>query len=514
MDSIKMTQYMPLLLMSGISATHIALLMVLYPVLEWLYKKIKLYFKKQEVTLDIPEIDKSQAEISTYYDVIWYLEHHNLLKYPYLQIKDAVNRHGYIDTKQQIDYKILTHQKVQVVHNNNTLSVDFNFKHGEKDKPEKASLIIHADTIKIINEFVKTCITEHTQFVKKTRKGIYSCTYESTKWHFKKVQIVKTFDNLFLTDTAHDKIKLDIKSYIDNKELYAKMGIAYKRGFMFYGHPGCGKTSSINAIARFIDYDIYKLKLNDFNDSKTLFKAVSLIPKRSILVIEDIDRFNISNKTYTVKKDIKMDMILKRHKKICNSGIKYLSVLDWTFSDTVSYSDTIFALTGDEEYSEDYSYVFEHKTHEECEEVVMKKTKELLVVFKDKPDIIMEYDLMDFYDVATTDSKFNVADLMDIFDGNDYLHECLIIITTNYPEKLDRALIRPGRIDSKIEFEPADKKIIINVLLTFYTKTIDEINKDLGDFDGKIPQSKLINSIILPNIKDYQSAIKEIINKN
>ena len=69
---------------------------------------------------------------------------------------------------------------------------------------------------------------------------------------------------------------------------------------------------------------------------------------------------------------------------------------------------------------------------------------------------------------------------MEIFDGNEYLHKCLIIITTNHPEKLPKPLIRPGRIDSHIEFLPANKEIILNILSSFYNKDLNEI-KDLNN---------------------------------
>jgi mitochondrial chaperone BCS1 len=39
----------------------------------------------------------------------------------------------------------------------------------------------------------------------------------------------------------------------------------------------------------------------------------------------------------------------------------------------------------------------------------------------------------------------------------------MIIMTTNHPEKLDEALIRPGRIDFKYEFKKANKQIIYNM---------------------------------------------------
>ena len=41
----------------------------------------------------------------------------------------------------------------------------------------------------------------------------------------------------------------------------------------------------------------------------------------------------------------------------------------------------------------------------------------------------------------------------------------MIIVTTNHPEKIDEAIIRPGRIDFKYEFKNASKKIIIEMLI-------------------------------------------------
>ena len=36
----------------------------------------------------------------------------------------------------------------------------------------------------------------------------------------------------------------------------------------------------------------------------------------------------------------------------------------------------------------------------------------------------------------------------------------VIIITSNYPERLDEALIRPGRIDMMIEFKKCNHKVL------------------------------------------------------
>lgn len=47
--------------------------------------------------------------------------------------------------------------------------------------------------------------------------------------------------------------------------------------------------------------------------------------------------------------------------------------------------------------------------------------------------------------------------LLDILDGNMYLNNCIIFITTNHLEQLDPALIRAGRVDFMVEFEYADE---------------------------------------------------------
>ena len=51
----------------------------------------------------------------------------------------------------------------------------------------------------------------------------------------------------------------------------------------------------------------------------------------------------------------------------------------------------------------------------------------------------------------------------------------MIIITTNHPEKLDEALIRPGRIDYKYEFKKANLETIHNMLMLKYNKTAKEM---------------------------------------
>lgn len=98
--------------------------------------------------------------------------------------------------------------------------------------------------------------------------------------------------------------------------------------------------------------------------------------------------------------------------------------------------------------------------------------------------------------------SISLKDLLEVFDGYNYFKNCVVIITTNNIEKLDPALIRPGRIDHKIEFTYAAPEQIGEILALCDIKT--KVNK-------KITTSELINNIIAPNYGNKKK-IMELIN--
>ena len=59
----------------------------------------------------------------------------------------------------------------------------------------------------------------------------------------------------------------------------------------------------------------------------------------------------------------------------------------------------------------------------------------------------------------------------------------ILVITSNYPERLDKAFIRPGRIDVKIEFTYTNRAFILDMVNKFYSKTftIDIIPEELDN---------------------------------
>ncbi|KAK4603922.1 hypothetical protein RGQ29_012436 [Quercus rubra] len=77
--------------------------------------------------------------------------------------------------------------------------------------------------------------------------------------------------------------------FSEGKEYYAKIGKAWKRGYLLYGPPGTGKSSMIAAMANYLNYDIYDLELTTVKDNTELRRLLIETTSKSIIVIEDID---------------------------------------------------------------------------------------------------------------------------------------------------------------------------------------------------------------------------------
>ena len=73
--------------------------------------------------------------------------------------------------------------------------------------------------------------------------------------------------------------------------------------------------------------------------------------------------------------------------------------------------------------------------------------------------------------------------LLNLLDGVLETPGRILVITSNFPERIDKALIRPGRIDVKVEFRKADRQFILDMLNHFYEchKALADIPLSVGD---------------------------------
>lgn len=71
---------------------------------------------------------------------------------------------------------------------------------------------------------------------------------------------------------------------------------------------------------------------------------------------------------------------------------------------------------------------------------------------------------------SDTLGRLSLSGLLNILDGVASQEGRVLIMTTNHLEKLDSALIRPGRVDMTIEFGRADGDIAASIFTAIYTK--------------------------------------------
>ncbi|KAJ7637566.1 P-loop containing nucleoside triphosphate hydrolase protein [Mycena polygramma] len=100
----------------------------------------------------------------------------------------------------------------------------------------------------------------------------------------------RPIESIILPDGILDDLISDAKRFFASEAWYHRAGIPHRRGYLLFGPPGTGKSSTIHAIAGSLNLEIHSFSLSStFVDDAFLQRATATIPKRSIVLVEDID---------------------------------------------------------------------------------------------------------------------------------------------------------------------------------------------------------------------------------
>merc|ERR1711994_690401 len=111
-------------------------------------------------------------------------------------------------------------------------------------------------------------------------------------WRMAGKKIARDINTIILPTKTWNNIIGDFARFLDEKSIswYFKHGIPYKRSYLFYGVPGSGKTSLIQALAAKYDRNLAFVQPSHPKMTDESFKScIQSAPANSLIVLEDID---------------------------------------------------------------------------------------------------------------------------------------------------------------------------------------------------------------------------------
>ena len=257
-----------------------------------------------------------------------------------------------------------------------------------------------------------------------------------------KFQTSRTFSNVFFEQK--ENVQAHTEFFLKRRDWYDAKGIPHTLGFMFHGDPGCGKTSTIKAIANVGRRHIINIHLSEIKSKEQL---THLFFNDEIHVWD-----NGKTERYTIPVNERMYVI----------------------EDIDAMGDT----------------------------VLRREWK--------KPEPVKKVQMDDFGNIKEDEENpIDLSFLLNLLDGTLESSGRILAISTNFPERIDRALIRPGRIDMIIHFKKCSLEILREMVDSFYDCSTDEETWDDPTLNEKWSPAE-VNQILFRNFKFKDVAILEL----
>ncbi|KAG8381097.1 hypothetical protein BUALT_Bualt06G0086800 [Buddleja alternifolia] len=100
-----------------------------------------------------------------------------------------------------------------------------------------------------------------------------------------------TMETIVMDADLKTRIKSDLESFLKSRQYYHRLGRVWKRSYLLYGSAGTGKSTFVAAMAKHLSYDIYEINLHKVANDSDLKYLLLQTTNRSLLVIEDLDRY-------------------------------------------------------------------------------------------------------------------------------------------------------------------------------------------------------------------------------
>lgn len=230
----------------------------------------------------------------------------------------------------------------------------------------------------------------------------------------------------------------DVNDYLHpaTPRWYAARGIPLRRGYLLHGPPGTGKTSFSFALAGVFGIDIYVISLQDANISEEdLAHLFTRLPRRCVVLLEDID-------TAGLRRPVDEDQG-KPDDDDETVRVEGKATKKDTVSTTTDTAETTNGV-GKGGKSKTKKSKVEESEDEKEEEEPEKKSRNRHKGGKGRDRTDTKSD--------PASEGISLSGLLNAIDGVASHEGRVLIMTTNKPESLDEALVRPGRVDMQVAF--------------------------------------------------------------
>ncbi|KAF7351818.1 p-loop containing nucleoside triphosphate hydrolase protein [Mycena venus] len=150
------------------------------------------------------------------------------------------------------------------------------------------AIILHSSDKAVLADLIETAHQKYLQ------NGVSTVTVHLTdnrgEWAKTITKSRRALSTLILPTDIKETIVADARQFLESENWYNQAGIPYRRGYLLYGEPGTGKSTTIHVLAGELGLEIYFISLASPGiDDYSLGKLISDTPSRCILLIEDID---------------------------------------------------------------------------------------------------------------------------------------------------------------------------------------------------------------------------------
>jgi hypothetical protein len=260
-----------------------------------------------------------------------------------------------------------------------------------------------------------------------------------------KFHTTRSFENVFFEQ--RQKVKKHVQFFLTRRDWYEKKGIPYTLGFMFHGGPGTGKTSTVKAIANTARRHIVNVHLSEIKSKSQL---------RHLFFNDEI---HVMNGTITERYTIPV------HERL------------YVIEDIDAMGDTVLK---------------------------REWKKPVPVEEKKKPSGDPWMDRENDDDIK---EPIDLSFLLNLLDGTLEANGRILAVSSNFPERIDKALIRPGRIDMIIHFKKCNRVILQEMVNSFYDVDLDDWTNEELEYKWSPAE---VNQILFRNFDKPDDAIEEL----